>query len=422
MRIGLVMPQLGPKHSTKACFPDMAGVKRHKPDVLVFPEQFIFVKEKEDMEKMERLGNDMGVPCVAGLCGPWFNDPNIMKPEQCTWMQYLLQFPDCKMRNWYRKHTIKGSQYLGWWDHEHNPNSLDLMGPFLLPFGKLGMTICHDLFLGGLYHGQKKGGAKAFVNATHYKVQDAKWGTLARMRALENSLPILITVHGNNDSGRHHPFAFDANGQELSGIRARDGQELLAGEMQEAGETYIFDLPESRPLGRLKAVQKLPACRKKAGENCRRNDSVLLEMNNGWLRPQVNRDDLDIYRIEGMDLLDFPKCFNCLDQSYKKGGKCILWNDWGETDPPVDQWLHVLMARALEFSVPLVLTAKGRILEIVERASDHKQIRRCTIQGDRGWAELRWADALRLSFNIVCDARCQDFGEILSYYRKVVKL
>lgn len=393
MKIAIHLGQIKREIEESRALPDLAGLKKYKPDVVLFPEEYLRESDKESIEGLKQICSSLNAPFLVPAFGSGHDNDDYS-------LQYI-EFWDDPLRNdidlYYMKHTSAGCETVGW---DYDSWELEDISPFKINGHQYGVTICHDLFLGGLHRMQKQFGAEVLLNATYFKVQDAKWGTLARLRALENAIPVIVALHADGNDAKHHPYAYDGNGQEMSGIRMRDGKEMLASKMCGGNETFIFDIPEAMQGSRKDAMRKLPACSKNIGPSVPRKQSVSAKMAKGEFKLEGNPTDVEIIRIDDMDLLDISIVFQKLHQAHQKGQKSIIWNHWKELEVPVEQWLHVMLGRSLEFSVPVVMTVDDKILEITERASDHKEIRRCSPRTTRAWIDIQRGDALSRSFNI----------------------
>lgn len=420
MRIALHLAQRGEPEKEKSILPaSLAGLGKHKPDVVLFPEQFVFFKNEADMKRMEALCREAGAPFIV---------PGLQTIEDDDGGKFSFQLARmCDPTDgWYEdderaKHTSKGNQFVTLECEDWQP---EYSAGFPYKGRNWGVTICHDLYLGGLYRWQARQGAEALLNATYFKVQDAKWGVLARLRALENARPMLVCLHADGSDAKHHPYAYDADGQELEGTRLSDGARLPAGKMCGGGETFVVDVPAIEPRDRKAAVKALPICRKNEQPNVSRPGSEAVKFVDGRLFFERHGEPTDIVEAPGMKLLDIKHVFEGLLAAHRKGRKAVVWNPWTRLDVSPDRWLHVMLGRSLEFSVPVILTEGDRILEITERASDHKQIRRCSPGTSRAWVDLARAHGLARSFNITTEHFLNKYREemfelMLNRYRQL---
>ena len=98
----------------------------------------------------------------------------------------------------YVKHSTAGAVAFerSLWSPDSMLPTFDLAGV------RAGATICHDLYLGLLPRFLASCGARIWINPSYDNVVDVKWSSILRLRAVENRVFSLCTLH---DSRRRPP-------------------------------------------------------------------------------------------------------------------------------------------------------------------------------------------------------------------------
>ena len=201
LRVAMVFPKL----DGKLVVPSVGSFAGEDVDFALFPENYICSSDENSTSLLKELASDLGAPLLVGAYG---------SPDLDGRGQVLLRFepggsPPTQV---YIKHSSADAvafEMSGW-------NPRDRLPTFELGGVSAGATICHDHYLGLLPRYLAKCGARLWINPSYSNVIDIKWSSVLRLRAVENRIFALCTLHNDvRKRTRTHPFAFSPDGNEL---------------------------------------------------------------------------------------------------------------------------------------------------------------------------------------------------------------
>lgn len=302
---------------------------------------------------------------------------------------------------------------------------------------RVGATICHDHYLGLLPRHLAARGARVWINPSYDNVTDIKWSSILRLRAVENRVFSLCTLHRNLDRRTStHPFGFEPNGRELRARRpGRDDLRPLSA-CREPDAIYIVDLdvqqaaqpvdwqllPEAdhprRPRRDSPHVQRLVRFAAPKGRPS-------IHSLAGWMHIDVSslveteHGPLYVGVVPDADLLDASACFRVIDEAAASHATPVIWNRWNRLPSRPAQIAPLMMGRSIECCAPIVLSDRRGIREVVELSNRSKiPARRALHRNGEATADLRYAWGLPSAFKIVTKCVPQNLAEqALNRYR-----
>ena len=394
--------------------PTLASFAGETVDFVLFPEGYIDSSDEGRIESLSKLASGLGAPLLVGALDKCADSTGRSR----IW-QVLIRFdpPDGSHSRVYVKHsTAKAVAF------ERSDWEPEIMLPtFKLEGVKAGATICHDHYLGLLPRFLAKRGARIWVNPSFNNVEDTKWSSVLRLRAVENGFFALCTLH--DKGGRStHPFAFSPEGKELLArkVGCKAGRPLS--ECKESGVIYVVDLDmntvgkpfdwsqlpypkkprrdrKGQPLKpiRVKLIDKKPAVWVRRGWKT-------LEVSGGVVKTDRNRS-IYVGVVPEERILDAAECFRVLDRAKRRKCAPIIWNTWEKfpTDPA--RLATLMMGRAIECCAPILVSDRTGIHELVELSNRIKiPVRRCVEASGKATVDIGYAWGLDNAFRPV--TRC----------------
>ena len=282
----------------------------------------------------------------------------------------------------------------------------------------VGVTICHDHYLGLLPRHLARSGAQLWINPSFDNVVDVKWSSILRLRAVENRFFALCTLHRNlNKKNRTHPFAFSPSGSELSARRAGSRDTLPLSQCVEAGNIYIVDLDMDEAGAPLDWSSLPPATKPKQPRNGRPQKPVRVALRHGvpsvrgrsrWKsvrtsgRVKTETGPVFVGLVPGERILDAAECFQVIDQAMQEECAPIIWNHWEQIPTESCRLASLMMGRSIECCAPVVISDRDGIRELVEHAGRYKIPTRRTMEASGKWiADVGNAGGLSRAFKIV---------------------
>ena len=379
-------------------------------DFVLFPEAYFSPSDSARVASLSELACELNAPVLVGAADP----DNTGR----TWQTLIRFSPGQSPHLVYTKHSTAGAvafELADWNPHVNLPT-------FELGDLRVGATICHDHYLGLLPRHLAACGAHVWVNPSYDNVRDIKWSSILRLRAVENRIFSLCTLH--HDVRRRtstHPFGFAPNGRELHARRAGRSDPRPLSRCREPDAIYIVDLdlqqatqpldwqqlPESdhprKPRGGSTLLQRLvrlaapdgkPSIYSLAGWQ-QINVSTRVETKHGPLYVGLVRDG---------DLLDASACFRVMDEAAANHATPMIWNQWSRLPSRPTQIAPLMMGRSIECCAPVVLSDQTGIREVVELSNRNKiPARRAVQKNGEATADLRYAWGLRSAFKIVTE-------------------
>ncbi|GAB5387940.1 MAG: hypothetical protein Alpg2KO_09080 [Alphaproteobacteria bacterium] len=231
MKIALAFPELG-QHG----FNEFASQLEAQPDaadLLMLPEGFeqLDVSDqdwpmtraglrKSDqvahiLSRYQALADSTDTAITAGLClaraSSGQQDVSINGAELDQWA--FVVRPG-KQPIWYHKHTTSALTAMG----DKGWSAGQDLPVFTHKGRKIGLSICHDMYLSPIPRALKQKGAEIWVNLSYQNVRPHMWTRMLRARAVENDMIALCTLHRNST---------ESNPQNLLFGQAPKGQIIL---------------------------------------------------------------------------------------------------------------------------------------------------------------------------------------------------
>ena len=302
---------------------------------------------------------------------------------------------------------------------------------------RVGVTLCHDHYLGLLPRHLAQCRAQLWVNPSFDNVVDVKWSSILRLRAVENRFFALCTLHRNVNGNRTHPFAFSPNGSELSARRAGSPDMRPLSQCVEAGNIYIVDLDMGDAGASLDWSKLPPATKPQQPRNGRPVKPVRVAFRGGhpsvrgrsrWKsvlisdRVETEFGPVFVGVVPGKRILDAAECFQVIYQAKQLGCAPIIWNHWERLPTDSCRLASLMMGRSIECCAPVVISDGDGICELVELANGYKIPERRTMEASGKWiADVGNAWGLNSAFKIVSRHLPRDMRAVaLERYRSLM--
>jgi len=428
IRLGVVFPPLWsdssilgrPANTPTSRKPDIPSVDQfgNRPlDLIVFPEAYIQANDAQRHTQLASLARALQTHLLVGAHEDYLGRPDYRKKRYRDqgWQILLLFNPDGSCKKVYTKHSTAGAVAfeLAGWSPDTNLPVLEINGV------KIGVTICHDSYLGLLQRHLRDKGAQIWINPSYDNPVEEKWESILRLRAIELGIPALCTLHQNlNKRRRTHPFGFSPDGHELRSYPPGSPEDLRPlSECRDPG-IYLLDIELNRG-GVIKDLLFLPRTRKR---------HALLD-SNGKLKIRLQGRVPFVFTGQSWTLvydhvvaigpvntlvtllindqvLDIAHYIRALYKAYQENALPVFWNVWDRLPAKSEQMASVLLGRALESCAPIVLSDRESIYAVYELANQEKNLRwaippevpcpEVAISLERAWG-------LRRSFAMVSD-------------------
>lgn len=354
-------------------------------DCVLFPEGYVRPSDSTRMRALEALAADLDAPLLVGA-----TDSGLDETERA--FQVLLRFdPGRAPSRIYTKHSTAAAIAFEkpHWEPEAMLPTFDLGGV------TAAATICHDQYLGLLPRFLARRGARVWLNPSFDNVIPVKWASVLRLRAVENRMFALCTLHDSaKKRNRTHPFAFSPDGRELAGRRPGRSDARPLSECTESGAIYIVELkvgecdtpldwsrlpPAAKPPRRHRATPRKPV------HVAFRNGQLAVLGRGGWqgvrANPRIGTNYGPVHAdlIPGESILDAAACFRVLDAANKMKCAPILWNHWDRLPIDSARLANLMLGRAIECCAPILISDRDGLHEVVELAGQYKIPARRTI-------------------------------------------
>ena len=438
LRAAMVFPEVGHRAKNgvppvgggaqRPTMPTIASFLGEAVDFVLFPEGYIRACDDKRKRSLQILASELNAPLLVGAI-----DKNLDTSDR-AW-QVLLRFePDgASPSQVYVKHSTADAVAFERRDWE----SRAALPTFDLGGVRAGATICHDHYLGLLLRFLAKQGARLWLNPSYHNVNDIKWSSVLRLRAVENRFFALCTLHRDLSARtRSHPFAFSPDGEELSARRVGSDLVRPLSECDEAGSIYIVEL-DMNAVGEALDWSKLPpAFPPKPARNGTLSKSVRIALRggkpavfgcSGW---QTDDGDLCIETEHGPvylgvvpeeRILDAAACFDVLDRAKRLRCAPIIWNHWERLPADSAKVAALMMGRAIECCAPVVVSDQDGVCELVELSNRNKiPVRRTIDTSEAPTVDIRYAWGLKNAFKMVEGKVRRDMRlEALDRYRSL---
>ena len=373
LRVAMVFPT-----TTQEDIPTLASFSGETVDFVLFPEAYIHTSQQRYSEALKSLASDLGTPLLVGA-----SDGSADSKER--YRQVLLRFdPDGSRSRVYVKHSTAKAVAFGRPDWEAS----SMLPTFELSGVTAGATICHDHYLGLLARSLARRGARLWINPSYDNVVDVKWSSILRLRAVENRLYALCTLHRDMEKRtRTHPFAFAPDGSELAARKAGSGTARPLSECSEADEIYIVDL-DMTAVGEPLDWSKIPPPKEsKRARNGIPVKPIRVALRGGrptvvgcectyavdWaVHAETDHGPVYVGMVPGERILDAAECFRVLDRAKQMNCAPIIWNLWNRLPAKSEHVAPLMMGRAIECCAPIVISDRDEIHEVVELANKNK--------------------------------------------------
>ena len=379
-------------------------------DFVLFPEGYIGASDNRSTGSLKKLASGLGAPLLVGAIH------NDVGTTDRAW-QLLLRFdPDgSRPSRLYTKHSTAEAVAFERPDWE----PLAMLPTFELNGATAGATLCHDSYLGLLPRYLAKAGARIWINPSFDNVDDIKWSSIHRLRAVENRVFALCTLHCNPKKRRTHPFGFSPDGSELPARQAGSGNARPLSDCAQAGNIYVVDL-DMDAVGEPLDWSKLPPANKprraRKGQARRpvrvslRGGQPAVLGRSGW-RPidsgcLVETQSGPVYAepVPEERMLDAEACFRVIDRAKQMNAAPVIWNHWERLPTGSDRLAMLMMGRAIECCAPILISDTNEIQELVELANRNKiPVRRDVEPSGEVVVDLGYAWGLNSAFKMVAD-------------------
>ena len=421
LRVALVFPETN-RGTSKGGPPSGAGAQRPRvPDLdsfageaidfVLFPEGYICSSDSARIASLSKLASDLGAPLLVGAV-----DRHADSTDRMAKWQVLLRFdPDGSRSHVYTKHSTANAVAFEKPDWEPSV----VLPTFELGSVRAGATICHDHYLGLLPRFLAKRGAHVWVNPSFNNVEDIKWSSILRLRAVENRIFALCTLHDNRKKRkRTHPFAFSPDGNELLARQTGSEDEILLSQCKEPG-IYVVDLNMST-VGKPLDWSQLPPAEKEKGKRKNQLKPVRVKLINGqpailgrsgWQTLKepgrhIETDHGPVYVgvVPKERILDAAECFRVLDHAKRMKCAPVIWNVWDKLLTDSARLATLMMGRAIECCAPVLVSDRSGIHEVVELSNRNKIPARRTMEtSGEAILDIGYAWGLDNAFKMVFD-------------------
>ena len=442
LRAALVFPQVNHSallgivplgdNAQKPVIPTHASFAGESVDFVLFPEGYISATDSKRINLLKELAADLDAPLLVGA-----TDSSVDSTGR-TWQVLQRIDPDRSHSRIYVKHSTACAvafESPDWSPHVMLP-TFDLVGV------RAGATICHDQYLGLLPRFLAKRGARIWINPSYYNVVDIKWSSILRLRAVENRVFALCTLHHRVKKGatRTHPFAFSPDGNELRARKAGTRNSLPLSKCTESDTVYIVDLDMGLldgelVWGRIPRAEDLPRPRPQNPPNSnpkmpirvRLIDEGLAVFSRSRWRTvddpgcalETDQGSVYVGVVQNEQMLDATECFRVIDRAKKANSKPIIWNVWDELPTDSARLATLMLGRTIECCAPILISDRNRIHELVELSNNNKVPTRRTIEASgEAIVDLGYAWGLDSAFKMVTACVSRDMrAEALDRYR-----
>ena len=419
LRVAMVFPKL----NGQPVVPSVDSFADEDVDFVLFPEGYISSSDEKRTGLLKKLALDLSAPLLVGASRSVDLDDRLQ--------QVLLRFDpgDSLPTPVYIKHSSADAvafEMSGW-------NPRDRLPTFELGGVSAGATICHDHYLGLLPRYLAKRGARLWINPSYNNVIDIKWSSVLRLRAVENRIFALCTLHNDvRKRTRTHPFAFSPDGNELRARKAGFSDKQPMSHCKEAGTVYIVDLDiasagKSLNWSNLPPADKPKRVRKgkypKPIHVALRDGCPAVYGKSGWDTSTDDRIETDHGRVcvgvvPNECILDAAVCFSVLDCAKRMNCHPIIWNQWERLPTASEQLATLMMGRAIECCAPIVISDRTRIHELVELSNRNKiPVRRIIESSGEAIVDVKYAWGLSSAFKMVTNHLRTDKRTALDRYR-----
>ncbi|MDE0144852.1 MAG: carbon-nitrogen hydrolase family protein [Nitrospira sp.] len=436
LRVALIFPKVnrGTSHGVppegsgvqEPDIPTLASFRGETIDFALFPEGYIRLSDAKRIKSLKKLARGLNAPLLVGAI-----ERGIDSTGRTS--QVLLHFdPNGSYRLVYTKHST--AEAVAFEKPDWEPNVM--LPTFELGGVRAGATICHDHYLGLLPRFLAKRGARLWINPSFDNVTDIKWSSILRLRAVENRFFAPCTLHDKGRGRSTHPFAFSPEGKELQARQVGCEVARPLSECNESGTIYVVALDMSavdQPLdwSHLPPAEKPKSARKgkprKPIRAALRKGRPAILGRSGWqtvelgYRVETNRGSVYVGVVSKEQILDAAACFRVLDRANQMECAPIIWNHWDRLPTDSARLATLMMGRAIECCVPILISDEEGIHELIELANRNKiPARRSVETSPETIVDIGNAWGLKNAFKIVTQRLPRGMkGSALDRYRRL---
>ena len=412
LRAALVFPEVE-DYVHEPAIPTDASFAGERVDFVLFPEAYICSSDARRIKRLKKLAADLDASLLVGA-----TDSNV----DSTGRNYeiLLRIdPDGWHSRIYVKHSNAGAVAFerSIWSPDSMLSTFDLAGV------RAGATVCHDHYLGLLPRFLANCGAQIYINPSFGNVDEIKWSSILRLRAVENRMFSLCTLHDDLDRKPTHPFGFSPNGHEMAARKAGDRISQPLSACRDSDAIYIVEL-DVRMVGgelawdRVPPADELASPRPQNPPNTEPKMPIRVRNIDGrpavWSRSkwrpvdepgcELETDHGSVYVgiVPEEQILDAAECFRVIDRAKQTDCRPIIWNVWDKLPTDSSRLATLMLGRTIECYAPIIISDRSRIHELVELSSNYKIPARRPIQtSGEAIVNLEYAKGLDSAFKIV---------------------
>lgn len=401
-------------------------------DFVLFPEAYIRSSDTRRIKKLKKLAADLDAPLLVGA-----TDNGVDSTGRSYEVMVRID-PDGWHLRMYVKHSTAGAVAF-----ERSIWSPDSMLPtFDLAGARAGATICHDHYLGLLPRFLANCGAQIYINPSFGNVDEIKWSSILRLRAVENRMFSLCTLHDDLDKKSTHPFGFSPNGREMAARKAGDRISQPLSACKDSDAIYIVELDlrmvgGELAWGQVPTADELASPRPQNPPNTKPKMPIRVRHIDGipavWSRSKwhpvdepgcnLETDHGSVYVgiVPEEQILDAAACFRVIDHAKEADCSPIIWNPWDVLPAESASLATLMLGRAVECCAPIIISDRSRIHELVELSSNYKiPARRPIHTSGEAIVNLEFAKGLDSAFKMVTGYVSRDMrAEALDRYRSL---
>ena len=391
LRAALVFPTL---NTVSANDVSPSGAKPNRPDVpnlasfsgeninfVLFPEGYINSNDSERINQLSNLASELDALLFVGA-----SHRSDSSTGRTAIFQILILFgPDGSHHHFYTKHSTADG--IAFEKSEWDPSKM--LPTFEMQGIKVGATICHDQYLGLLSHYLAWNGAQVWLNPSYDNVVDIKWGSILRIRAVENRFFAMCTLHDSTRRRRRtHPFVYSPDGKELSARQVGADVVQPLSNCKKSGAIYVVDLDMSmagKPLDWDQLPNPKKPRRKRNGQlhkpvrvAIKNFQPVVYERSNWQTLEELGRvvdtchSPVYVGIVPGERILDAGECFHVLDIAKQNNCAPIIWNHWDCLPTDSERLAYLMFGRAIDCCAPILISDRTGIHELIELANKNK--------------------------------------------------
>lgn len=424
LRAALVFPQVDNKTlfgivprgggAKKPVIPNCGAFAGENVDFVIFPEGYIRAADVRRLKTLKQLAADLDATLLVGAT----EDNDDLTGRTC---QILLRInPDGTASRLYTKHSKAEAVAFGM----HDWQASNALPTFDLSGVKSGATICHDQYLGLLPRFLSRRGARIWINPSYDNVVDVKWSSILRLRAVENRVFSLCTLHDSMERASWtHPFGFSPDGNELTARRAGTNRSQPLSDCIESENIYVVDLDtgllaQELDWKRVPKADDLSKPRPKKLTNASKpihlsliGEHPAILSRSGWVT--VDLPGCALKTVHGSvyvgivpeeQILDAAACFRVIDRAKQADCRPIIWNVWDALPAESARMATLMLGRTIECCAPILISDRYHIHELVELSNNYKNPTRRTIEASgEAIVNLQYAKGLDSAFKMVSE-------------------